>query len=78
MNRDDYIKTRNTSHIDINLFYKYYCENCNNREPISLQVFNQTFTIYIKLNSKLVFKYLDSVFKVNTIYDKTGNLIKVL
>lgn len=78
MNRNDYIKARNTSYIDVNLFYKYYYDNTQNTQPISFELFSQTFTMFIKMNSEQVFKYLDSVFDVNTLYDKTGNLIKVI
>lgn len=78
MNKDDYIEVRNTNHIDINLFYKYYCNNTQNKQPIPFELFSQTFTMFIRMNSEQVFKYLDSVFDINMLYDKTGNLIRVL
>lgn len=71
--KQEYISMRNKNQFDINWFYKYFLENGGTR--IDLNSFSNLFALQ---RIETIVDYLDSKFELTRLYDKEGNLIKIV
>ena len=71
MEKQEYIKMRESGKYDVNWFYEYYLSNGG--KSIDLQTFSYLFQ-FGKLSS--VLDYLDSKFGLTRLYDVDGKFLK--
>lgn len=65
--REEYLKMRRSSNYDINWFYKYYIDNCNN--AVSLKDFVMIFQLG---NFEDVIRFMDYKLRINILVDSNG------
>jgi len=80
MNREQYLQMRSSNQISIELIYDYYNKFNNIEEyKFNIQSFAglfQQFTSYFGFNPNSLFEYYDKEFKINSIRNKEGLIIK--
>ena len=82
MNRDQYIKMLKSNKFDISLIYEYYNTfNKNQSFTFDLNTFQQLFMQYMGFagfNIDIIKDYYDIKFKIIYLYNKTGQIIKII
>jgi endonuclease V-like protein UPF0215 family len=82
MNRDQYIEMLKSNKFDISLIYEYYNTfNKNQSFTFDLNTFNDVFMQYIGFagfNIDIIKDYYDIKFKIIYLYNKTGQIIKII
>lgn len=71
--KHEYISMRNKNQFDINWFYKYFLENGGAK--IDLNSFSNLFALQ---KFETVIEWLDYKFNLTRLYNKEGNLIKIV
>lgn len=80
MTREAYIQTRKTGKININDFFRFYVEQCEEKDlgPYSFEQFQQAFTMFVQMGTfSDILSKLDIYFEVQLLEDSKGNLIDV-
>lgn len=80
MTREQYIQSRLTGNLPVELLYEYYLENCEQPIVTDLNLFIQSINIFVKMFSpdfNQFFKYYDVKYNINILRDKENNIIKV-
>ena len=80
MKREEYIIYKLSNNIGP-VAFDYYLNNCD--EPISSEIFNMAFPQFLfktfsSINWNMLWSWYDDKFKINTLYDIKGNIIKIL
>jgi hypothetical protein len=82
MNRDQYIEMLKSNKFDISLIYEYYNTfNKNQSFTFDLNTFQQLFMQYMGFagfNIDIIKDYYDIKFKIIYLYNKTGQIIKII
>ena len=76
MDRQGYLKMRQTNQMDMSLFYQYYLQN--HREGVRLDYgnFSSMFMIYLQANVAAVLERMDKRFNIAILMDKDGKEIR--